>query len=59
MANKQYKTGEKAPESGKYKVDQLVNGKKSEDHAEINLNEGDQFPPSTTESEAAYWVKSS
>ncbi|MCP3028442.1 YjzC family protein [Halobacillus sp. A5] len=57
MANKQYKTGEKAPATGTYKVDQLVNGKKSQDKNEINLSEGDQFPPSTTESEAAYWVK--
>ncbi|MFG6147690.1 YjzC family protein [Halobacillus sp. B23F22_1] len=57
--NKQYKTGEKAPESGKYKVDKLQNGNSSQDNTTINLNEGDQFPPSPSENEAAYWVKSS
>ncbi|WP_173915484.1 YjzC family protein [Halobacillus sp. Marseille-Q1614] len=59
MANKQFKTGEKAPESGTYKVDKLVNGNTSGDNTEINLNEGDQFPPSPSENEAAYWVKAS
>ncbi|MCP3033322.1 YjzC family protein [Halobacillus sp. A1] len=59
MAKKQFKTGEKAPQTGKYKVDELVNGKKSQEKTEINLNKGDQFPPSPSESEAAYWVKSS
>ncbi len=57
--NKQYKTGEKAPETGKYKVDKLLNGNDHNDDTEIDLNEGDQFPPSPTEHEAAYWVKSS
>jgi hypothetical protein len=57
MANEQYKTGEKAPESGNYKVNQLVNGNSSTDNSEINLSEGDQFPPSPGENEAAYWVK--
>ncbi|MFC7063728.1 YjzC family protein [Halobacillus seohaensis] len=59
MTNKQYKTGEKAPESGKYKVYQLANRNNTKDNTEINLNEGDQFPPSPSENEAAYWVKSS
>ncbi|SFG21040.1 hypothetical protein SAMN05216353_1287 [Halobacillus alkaliphilus] len=60
MANNQFKTGEKAPESGNYKVDKLVSGNnKSSDNTEISLNEGDQFPPSPSENEAAYWVKSS
>lgn len=59
MANKQFKTGEKAPESGNYKVDKLVNGNKSDDQTEISLNKGDQFPPSPSQNEAAYWVKSS
>ncbi|MFQ3544377.1 YjzC family protein [Halobacillus rhizosphaerae] len=58
MASKQYKTGEKAPESGKYKVDKLVNGNNS-DNTEIKLEQGEQFPPSPSENEAAYWVKTS
>ncbi|MGP4070142.1 YjzC family protein [Halobacillus sp. B29] len=58
-SNKQFKTGEKAPESGNYKVDKLVNGNKSDNNKEISLSEGDQFPPSPSENEAAYWVKSS
>lgn len=53
----QYKTGEKAKESGKYKVERLLNGNTSNDNTEISLNEGDQFPPSPSENEAAYWVK--
>ncbi|MFC4556764.1 YjzC family protein [Virgibacillus kekensis] len=57
MTNKQYKTGEKASESGKYKVDKLVNGNTSGDNTEIDMNEGDSFPPSPSENEAAYWVK--
>ncbi|TMW71205.1 YjzC family protein [Alteribacter natronophilus] len=59
MADKQFKTGEKAPESGNYKVDQLESGNKADDNTEISLNEGDQFPPSPSEGKAAYWVKSS
>ncbi|CCG44757.1 general stress protein [Halobacillus halophilus DSM 2266] len=58
-SNQQFKTGEKAPESGNYKVDKLVNGNKSDNNKEISLSEGDQFPPSPSENEAAYWVKSS
>ncbi|WP_408006385.1 YjzC family protein [Pseudalkalibacillus sp. A8] len=55
-----YKTGEKAPESGTYKVDKLVNGNNSnEDNTEVKLEEGDQFPPSPSSNEAAFWVKSS
>lgn len=57
--NKQYKTGEKAPESGKYKVDSLVNGNSSKGKQTIELNEGDQFPPSPSDNDAAYWVKTS
>ncbi|WP_022794359.1 YjzC family protein [Marinococcus halotolerans] len=60
MANQEFKTGEKAPESGTYKVKSLVNGSNaSSDNTEIQLNEGDQFPPSPSENEAAYWEKSS
>ncbi|WP_341853318.1 YjzC family protein [Halobacillus karajensis] len=55
--DKQYKIGEKAAESGKYKVDSLVNGNSSKDKQTIELNQGDQFPPSPADNEAAYWVK--
>ncbi len=55
-----YKTGEKAPESGTYKVDKLVNGNSSnEDSTEVKLEAGEQFPPSPSSNEAAEWVKSS
>ncbi|WP_091660584.1 YjzC family protein [Alteribacillus iranensis] len=58
MAQDRYKTGEKAPESGTYKVDTLVSGgNASQDNTEIEINEGDQFPPSPGENEAAHWVK--
>ncbi|MGP4077755.1 YjzC family protein [Halobacillus sp. K22] len=56
---KQFKTGEKAPEKGTYKVDSLVNGTASKSQQLIELNEGDQFPPSPSDSDAAYWVKTS
>ncbi|WP_240376794.1 YjzC family protein [Bacillus piscicola] len=60
MAKEHFKTGEKAPESGTYKVDKLVNGgSASQDNTEIEINEGDQFPPTPSENEAAYWVKAS
>lgn len=60
MVNQEFKTGEKAPESGTYKVKNLVNSSNaSSDNTEIQLNEGDQFPPSPSENEAAYWEKSS
>ncbi|SFJ80048.1 YjzC-like protein [Halobacillus dabanensis] len=60
MAKKeQFKTGEKAPESGTYKVDSLVNGNSSKNKQTIELSEGDQFPPSPADNDAAYWVKSS
>lgn len=52
-----YKTGEKAPESGKYRVQSLVHGEKREDESEIDMEAGDQFPPSPTSHDAAYWEK--
>lgn len=56
--NDSYKTGEKAPESGNYKVQSLVDGNSSkEDDTEIELDKGEQFPPSPSSNEAAYWEK--
>ncbi|SFG32052.1 hypothetical protein SAMN05216353_13432 [Halobacillus alkaliphilus] len=57
--SKQFKTGEKAPETGTYTVDSLVNGNASKNKKSIELNEGDQFPPSPSDNDAAYWVKTS
>ncbi|PWU68784.1 MULTISPECIES: YjzC family protein [Gracilibacillus] len=59
MANKQtYKTGEKAPESGLFKIDSLVNeGSTNEGDTEIRLEEGEQFPPSPSSNKAVNWVK--
>lgn len=58
MADHQYKTGENAPETGIYKVDSLVNGGRSNDgNTTIEIEKGDQFPPSPSANEAAYWVK--
>ncbi|WP_339227811.1 YjzC family protein [Oceanobacillus sp. FSL K6-2867] len=59
MANKQtFKTGEKAPESGTFKVDSLVDGgSTTQDNTEIEIEEGEQFPPSPSSNEAANWVK--
>ncbi|SEA00409.1 hypothetical protein SAMN05421743_102194 [Thalassobacillus cyri] len=58
MAENTYKTGEKAPESGTYKVDSLVNGgNASQDDTEVKVEKGDQFPPSPGSNEAAYWKK--
>ncbi|MCD8787427.1 YjzC family protein [Staphylococcus gallinarum] len=56
--SKSYKTGEKAPESGTYKVQSLVDGSNSnDDNTEIELEKGEQFPPSPSSNEAAYWEK--
>lgn len=58
MADTKFKTGENAPESGKYKVDSLVNGgSSSNDNTTIDMEQGEQFPPSPSSNEAAYWVK--
>ncbi|WP_257348532.1 YjzC family protein [Pseudalkalibacillus decolorationis] len=58
MANKTYKTGEKAQESGTYKVDSLVNENSSkQENTEVKMEEGEQFPPSPSSNEAANWVK--
>lgn len=55
-----YKTGEAAPESGKYKVEQLANGNLSSvDNTTIDLKTGETFPPSPITNEAAYWIKAS
>lgn len=56
MAEK-YKTGEKTPESRKFKVDSLVNGG-SRDNTTIDIEKGESFPPSPSSNDAAYWVKS-
>ncbi|WP_347861122.1 YjzC family protein [Salimicrobium sp. PL1-032A] len=52
-----YKTGETAPLPGTYKIDGLVNGYMSGDHAIIEMAQGDPFPPSPSDNEAAYWKK--
>lgn len=58
MANNKFKTGENAPESGKFKVDSLVNGgSSSNDDTKIDIEKGEHFPPSPSTNEAAYWVK--
>ncbi|GGB38512.1 YjzC family protein [Virgibacillus dakarensis] len=58
MADNKYKTGETAPESGKFKVDSLVNsGSSIDDNTKIDMEKGEQFPPSPSSNEAAYWVK--
>ncbi|WP_074736275.1 YjzC family protein [Halobacillus karajensis] len=49
----------KPPESGTYKVDSLVNGNTSKSKQSIKLNEGEQFPPSPSDNDAAYWIKTS
>ncbi|AVQ98197.1 general stress protein [Oceanobacillus iheyensis] len=55
--NEKYKTGENAPESGKYKVDSLVNGGSSSNDTTIDIEKGEQFPPSPSDNDAAYWIK--
>lgn len=58
MADKErYKTGQKAPASGTYKVDSLVHGEKARDELDIKIEAGEQFPPSPTSHDAATWVK--
>ncbi len=58
MAKNTYKTGEKAPESGTYKVDSLISGGSSQkDNTEVKVEKGEQFPPSPSSNEAAHWVK--
>jgi len=51
-----YKTGEKTPESRKFKVDSLVNGGSS-DNTAIDIEKGESFPSSPSSNDAAYWVK--
>jgi hypothetical protein len=48
---------EKAPKSGKYKVDSLVNGGSNSDDTTIDIEKGEQFPPSPSDNDTAYWVK--
>ncbi|MCJ8008350.1 YjzC family protein [Lederbergia wuyishanensis] len=55
--SKRYKTGENAPESGKYKVDGPVHGDSEHEDTTIDMEEGNQFPPSPNSHEAVYWVK--
>ncbi|MCF3942807.1 YjzC family protein [Oceanobacillus alkalisoli] len=58
MADNTFKTGEKAPESGEFKVDRLVDGgSANNDNTTITIEKGEQFPPSPSSNEAAYWVK--
>ncbi|UOQ44961.1 YjzC family protein [Halobacillus salinarum] len=58
MAKETYKTGEKAHETGTYKVDSLVSGgSASQDNTEVKVEKGEQFPPSPSSNEAAHWVK--
>ncbi|MCA0989682.1 MULTISPECIES: YjzC family protein [Guptibacillus] len=55
-----YKTGEKAPENGKYEFDGLTNGNNSnptEDEKHISLQSGETFPPLRSSKESAYWKK--
>ncbi|CDQ20922.1 YjzC family protein [Halobacillus karajensis] len=56
-----YKTGEKAPDSGTYEFDGLVDGRKkdevTDDEKHVELSNGDTFPPLRSSKEAAYWKK--
>jgi YjzC-like protein len=55
-----YKTGEKAPENGKYEFDGLTNGNNSnptEGEKHISLESGETFPPLRSSNESAYWKK--
>ncbi|ASF39001.1 general stress protein [Halobacillus halophilus] len=58
-----FKTGEKAPEKGTYEFDGLVNegneNDVTEDEKHIELSNGDTFPPTRSNKDAAYWKKSS
>ncbi|PYZ91953.1 general stress protein [Salipaludibacillus keqinensis] len=60
MTNR-YKTGEKAPENGTYKFDGLTDGRKksnaTDEEAQIELKNGQTFPPLRSSQEAAYWKK--
>ncbi|MFC3041580.1 YjzC family protein [Virgibacillus xinjiangensis] len=53
----QFKTGQEAPENGTYKVVGLVNGNNESDDTEIDLEKGENFPPSPSSREAAYYEK--
>ncbi|MFC0525536.1 YjzC family protein [Pontibacillus salicampi] len=59
MAQHTYRTGEKAPEGGKFKVESLVSGGRlsNQDDTHVNMDQGDTFPPSPSSNEAANWVK--
>ncbi|SDI99604.1 YjzC family protein [Natribacillus halophilus] len=58
MANKPYRTGDRAPESGTFRVDSLVSGDSaSNDDTEVVVEKGEQFPLSPSSNEAANWVK--
>ncbi|AQQ54731.1 YjzC family protein [Planococcus lenghuensis] len=62
MANQErFKTGEVAPESGKYVFDSYMNDEDAEqpdsDEGELDMDKGDQFPPTPSTNKAAYWVK--
>ncbi|WP_077624053.1 YjzC family protein [Sediminibacillus massiliensis] len=61
MADNRFKTGENVPENGTYKVDGFVHEEDSSqnDDTEINVEQGEQFPPSPTTHKAVYWVKAS
>ncbi|UOQ50524.1 YjzC family protein [Gracilibacillus caseinilyticus] len=55
-----FKTGEKAPEAGIYKVEKLTSDYQSEDYfndTTIELAEGETFPPAPAEDESAWWVR--
>ncbi|SFE58714.1 YjzC family protein [Alteribacillus iranensis] len=59
MAQNRFKTGEEAPQSGKYEVSELVNEGTPEENTTIDLEKGERFPPDPSSNDAAYWVKAS
>ncbi|SHN31835.1 YjzC family protein [Gracilibacillus kekensis] len=57
---KRFKTGEKAPHAGIYKVEELTDGYQSEDFYNdtiIKLAEGETFPSSPAENKSAWWIE--
>ncbi|MFG6119875.1 YjzC family protein [Thalassobacillus sp. B23F22_16] len=58
MSEERYQTGDKAPETGQYRFDSLVEGfSQQQENKVIRVAQDEQFPGAPESGKSAYWVR--
>ncbi|GGC96447.1 hypothetical protein GCM10007216_29050 [Thalassobacillus devorans] len=58
MSEERYQTGDKAPETGQYRFDSLVEGfSQQQENSVIRIAQDEQFPGAPESGKPAYWIR--